>query len=161
MIDLRTEPGEMPLQAAQLLTIADLPQGLTHLQLLDTVEVDCCTPTPQPLRYVDCRRLARRGQCGQADPGRSGGSGSVLRGVEACPEPFRQRQFCATSKHPNGCPKRGIPLFITMPKPRLPWCAPAKVLCMRRCSPLLYSETELKKKNVSSPGCPVFYFLCQ
>ena len=40
VIDLRTEPGEMPLQTAQLLTIADLPQGLTHLQLLDTVEVD-------------------------------------------------------------------------------------------------------------------------
>ena len=31
VIDLRTEPGEMPLQAAQLLTINDLPQGLTHL----------------------------------------------------------------------------------------------------------------------------------
>ena len=27
---------------------------------------------------------------------------------------------------------------------------------MRRCSPLLYSETELKKRLKS--GCPVFYF---
>ena len=53
VIDLRTEPGEMPLQAAQLLTIADLPQGLTHLQLLDTVEVDLLHTNAAALAVLD------------------------------------------------------------------------------------------------------------
>ena len=53
VIDLRTEPGEMPLQTAQLLTIADLPQGLTHLQLLDTVEVDLLHTNTAALAVLD------------------------------------------------------------------------------------------------------------
>ena len=53
VIDLRTEPGEMPLQAAQLLTIADLPQSLTHLQLLDTVEVDLLHTNAAALAVLD------------------------------------------------------------------------------------------------------------
>lgn len=53
VIDLRTELGEMPLQAAQLLTIADLPQGLTHLQLLDTVEVDLLHTNAAALAVLD------------------------------------------------------------------------------------------------------------
>lgn len=53
VIDLRTEPGEMPLQAVQLLTIADLPQGLTHLQLLDTVEVDLLHTNAAALAVLD------------------------------------------------------------------------------------------------------------
>ena len=49
VIDLRTEPGEMPLQAAQLLTIADLPQGLTHLQLPLRYWMSAAG-TPRPVR---------------------------------------------------------------------------------------------------------------
>lgn len=155
VIDLRTEPGEMPLQAAQLLTIADLPQGLTHLQLLDTVEVDLLHTNAAALAVLDVggwHAAASAGKLILADPVAvdlycAGGS---------CPEAIQAKAILCNQQTPKWLSKAGIPLFITMPKPRLPWCAPAKVLCMRRCSSLLYSETELKKRLKS--GCPVFYF---
>lgn len=155
VIDLRTEPGEMPLQTAQLLTIADLPQGLTHLQLLDTVEVDLLHTNAAALAVLDVggwHAAASAGKLILADPVAvdlycAGGS---------CPEAIQAKAILCNQQTPKWLSKVGIPLFITMPKPRLPWCAPAKVLCMRRCSPLLYSETELKKRLKS--GCPVFYF---
>ena len=71
VIDLRTEPGEMPLQTAQLLTIADLPQGLTHLQLLDTVEVDLLHANAAALAVLDVggwHAAASAGKLILADP---------------------------------------------------------------------------------------------
>lgn len=116
VIDLRTEPGEMPLQTAQLLTIADLPQGLTHLQLLDTVEVDLLHTNAAALAVLDVggwHAAASAGKLILAEPVAvdlycAGGS---------CRKPFRQRQFCATSKHPNGCPKRGYPCLLRCRNP--------------------------------------------
>ena len=61
----------MPLQAAQLLTIADLPQGLTHLQLLDTVEVDLLHTNAAALAVLDVggwHAAASAGKLILADP---------------------------------------------------------------------------------------------
>ena len=139
VIDLRTEPGEMPLQTAQLLTIADLPQGLTHLQLLDTVEVDLLHNQRRNPCGTGCRRLARRGQCGQADPGRSSGSGSVLRGWQLPGSHSGKGNFVQPANTQMAVQSGGYPCLLRCRKPD---CVvrPGKVLCMRRCSPLLYSE---------------------
>lgn len=135
VIDLRTEPGEMPLQAAQLLTIADLPQGLTHLQLLDTVEVDLLHTNAAALAVLDVGGWHAAASAGKLIlPIRW--QWICTARVAAARKPFRQRQFCATSKHPNGCPKRGIPLFITMPKPRLPVVRPGKSVVYEEVQPL-------------------------
>ena len=158
VIDLRTEPGEMPLQAAQLLTIADLPQGLTHLQLLDTVEVDLLHTNAAALAVLDVggwHAAASAGKLILADPVEvdlycAGGS---------CPEAIQAKAILCNQQTPKWLSKAGdTPVYYDAETPTA-WCAPAKVLCMRRCSPLLYSETELKKKNVSSPAARCFTFM--
>ena len=96
VIDLRTEPGEMPLQAAQLLTIADLPQGLTHLQLLDTVEVDLLHTNAAALAVLD-------GKLSLADPVAvdlycAGGS---------CPEAIQAKAILCNQQTPKWLSKAG------------------------------------------------------
>lgn len=105
-IDLRTEPGEMPLQAAQLLTIADLPQGLTHLQLLDTVEVDLLHTNGAALAVLDVggwHAAASAGKLILADPVAvdlycAGGS---------CPETIQAKAILCNQQTPKWLSKAG------------------------------------------------------
>ena len=106
VIDLRTEPGEMPLQAAQLLTIADLPQGLTHLQLLDTVEVDLLHTNAAALAVLDVggwHAAASAGKLILADPVAvdlycAGGS---------CPEAIQAKAILCNQQTPKWLSKAG------------------------------------------------------
>lgn len=106
VIDLRTEPGEMPLQAAQLLTIADLPQGLTHLQLLDTVEVDLLHTNAATLAVLDVggwHAAASAGKLILADPVAvdlycAGGS---------CPEAIQAKAILCNQQTPKWLSKAG------------------------------------------------------
>ncbi len=106
VIDLRTEPGEMPLQAAQLLTIADLPQGLTHLQLLDTVEVDLLHTNAAALAVLDVggwHAAASAGKLILADPVAvdlycAGGS---------CPEAIQAKAILCNQQTPKWLFKAG------------------------------------------------------
>ena len=106
VIDLRTEPGEMPLQAAQLLTIADLPQGLTHLQLLDTVEVDLLHTNAAALAVLDVggwHAAASAGKLILADPVAvdlycAGGS---------CPEAIQAKAILCNQQTPKWLSKVG------------------------------------------------------
>ena len=106
VIDLRTEPGEMPLQTAQLLTIADLPQGLTHLQLLDTVEVDLLHTNAAALAVLDVggwHAAASAGKLILADPVAvdlycAGGS---------CPEAIQAKAILCNQQTPKWLSKAG------------------------------------------------------
>lgn len=106
VIDLRTEPGEMPLQTAQLLTIADLPQGLTHLQLLDTVEVDLLHTNVAALAVLDVggwHAAASAGKLILADPVAvdlycAGGS---------CPEAIQAKAILCNQQTPKWLSKAG------------------------------------------------------
>ena len=106
VIDLRTEPGEMPLQAAQLLTIADLPQGLTHLQLLDTVEVDLLHTNAAALAVLDVggwHAAASAGKLILAEPVEvdlycAGGS---------CPEAIQAKAILCNQQTPKWLSKAG------------------------------------------------------
>lgn len=106
VIDLRIEPGEMPLQAAQLLTIADLPQGLTHLQLLDTVEVDLLHTNAAALAVLDVggwHAAASAGKLILADPVAvdlycAGGS---------CPEAIQAKAILCNQQTPKWLSKVG------------------------------------------------------
>lgn len=106
VIDLRTEPGEMPLQAAQLLTIADLPQGLTHLQLLDTVEVDLLHTNAAALAVLDVggwHAAASAGKLILAEPVAvdlycAGGS---------CPEAIQAKAILCNQQTPKWLSKAG------------------------------------------------------
>ena len=106
LIDLRTELGEMPLQAAQLLTIADLPQGLTHLQLLDTVEVDLLHTNAAALAVLDVggwHAAASAGKLILAEPVEvdlycAGGS---------CPEAIQAKAILCNQQTPKWLSKAG------------------------------------------------------
>lgn len=106
VIDLRTEPGEMPLQTAQLLTIADLPQGLTHLQLLDTVEVDLLHTNAAALAVLDVggwHAAASAGKLILAEPVAvdlycAGGS---------CPEAIQAKAILCNQQTPKWLSKAG------------------------------------------------------
>ena len=100
------EPGEMPLQTAQLLTIADLPQGLTHLQLLDTVEVDLLHTNAAALAVLDVggwHAAASAGKLILADPVAvdlycAGGS---------CPEAIQAKAILCNQQTPKWLSKAG------------------------------------------------------
>lgn len=117
VIDLRTEPGEMPLQAAQLLTIADLPQGLTHLQLLDTVEVDLLHTNAAALAVLDVggwHAAASAGKLILADPVAvdlycAGGS---------CPEAIQAKAILCNQQTPKWLSKAGdTPVYYDAENP--------------------------------------------
>lgn len=117
VIDLRTEPGEMPLQTAQLLTIADLPQGLTHLQLLDTVEVDLLHTNAATLAVLDVggwHAAASAGKLILADPVAvdlycAGGS---------CPEAIQAKAILCNQQTPKWLSKAGdTPVYYDAENP--------------------------------------------
>ena len=106
VIDLRTELGEMPLQAAQLLTIADLPQGLTHLQLLDTVEVDLLHTNAAALAVLDVggwHAAASAGKLILAEPV----EGDLYCAGGSCPEAIQAKAILCNQQTPKWLSKAG------------------------------------------------------
>ena len=125
VIDLRTEPGEMPLQAAQLLTIADLietaglrpalvigvPVGFVNVveskeRLLDTVEVDLLHTNAAALAVLDVsgwHAAASAGKLILAEPVEvdlycAGGS---------CPEAIQAKAILCNQQTPKWLSKAG------------------------------------------------------
>lgn len=100
VIDLRTTAGELPLQAAQMLTVSDLQQGVTHVRLLDTVEADLCHTSAANLVVLDV----------------AGWHAAASAGKLTLEEPVQVDLYCAGGSYPDAIQANAVLCSQQTPK---------------------------------------------